>query len=106
MVREWRYPLVNGEMSRSSRVMVILAGILHGFTLFAIFIKSGTALLGIPFTLIATAVILIWGRDKRKAQPLVLFYFVSCLVGLLFLAGWSLYWMEWPPPQLCEKGFC
>jgi hypothetical protein len=106
VARQWRYPLVEGKMSRGSRVLTILAGILHGFTLFAIFIEGGTALLGIPFTLIFAVVVLIWGWNKLKDQPLVLFYFVSCLVGFLFLAGWGLYWSECPPPQLCEKGFC
>ena len=106
VVRQWRYPHVGGEMSRGSRLMLILASILHGFTLFAIFIEGGTTLLGIPFTLIATLVILIWGRDKLKSQPLINFFFVSWEVGLLFIAGWMLYWMEWPPPQLCETGYC
>jgi hypothetical protein len=105
VVRQWREPLVGGEMSRGSQMMVILAGILHGFTLFAIFVEGNTTLVGIPFTLIATAVILIWGRDKLKAQPLILFYFVSGLVGLLFIAGWGLFWREWPIPGIFEKLF-
>jgi hypothetical protein len=106
IVRQWRHPLVEGEMYKGSWVMVILAGIIHGFTLFAIFIEGGTAPLGILFTLIVTVVVLVWGRDKLKDQPLISFYFVSCVVGLLFITGWSLYWREWPLPQLCETGFC
>ena len=104
VVRQWREPLVGGEMSRGSQVMVILAGILHGFTLFAIFVEGGTALLGILFTLIVIVVVLVWGRDMLKDQPIIAFYFVSCVVGLLFMAGWALYWREWPIPQFARLG--
>jgi hypothetical protein len=87
-------------MSKGSQVMVILAGILHGFTLFAIFVEGNTTLVGIPFILMVTVMILIWGRDKLKSQPPINFFFVSWVVGLLFIAGWSLYKRECQLPQM------
>lgn len=101
MVKQWRHPFSEEQGALRSE---ILAGIIHGFTLFLIFIEAGTAPLGILFVLIITLVTLIWGRDKLKDQPLITFIFTSCTVALLFLAGWGGYWREWPLPQFSEKG--
>ena len=76
--------------------MIIPAGIIHGFTFFLIVIEAGTAPLGIPFVLLLPLVVLIWGRDKLKSQPLLSFYFISCLVAILFFAGWGIYWSGLP----------
>jgi hypothetical protein len=76
--------------------MIIPAGIIHGFTFFLIVIEAGTAPLGISFVLLLPLVVLIWGRDKLKSQPLISFYFMSCLVAILFFIGWGIYWSGLP----------
>jgi len=89
IVRSWQVPFEDEQFSWG---LIIPAGIIHGFTLFSIVIEGGTTLLGIPFMLMVLVVILIWGREKMPNQPLISFYFISCLVALLFLAGWCTYW--------------
>jgi len=69
-----------------------VAGIIHGFTYFVIVIEGRTALLGVPFAILATTFCLIWGRKKFRQQPLLAFYFVSYLLATLFFAGWAIYW--------------
>lgn len=89
LIRQWQNPFT-GE--RASLGLVLLAGIIYGLTFFVIVVEGGTALLGIPFALIVIVVGLVWGRDKLREQPLLFFFLVSCVVALLFFAGWGLYW--------------
>ena len=89
----WRKP--TGE-DRIMWSMIVPAGIIHGFTFFLIVIEAGTAPLGIAFVLLLPLVVLIWGRDKLKSQPLISFYLISCLVAILFFAGWGIYWSGLP----------
>jgi hypothetical protein len=72
--------------------VLILAGIIHGFTLFVIVVEGGTALLGVPFVILVTLFGLIWGRKRFSQQPLLFFFFVTCLVSTLLFIGWGIYW--------------
>jgi len=99
LIRGWGYPY---KQKIGYTWPVILAGILHGLTLFMIFVEGGTAPIGITFVVTVTLVVLIWGRDKSKSQPLLSFIFLSCIVGLIFLAGWAIYWGGLP--QFSEIG--
>jgi hypothetical protein len=99
-VRQWRNPF-SGE--RASLGLLLPAGIIHGLTFFVIVIEGGTALLAIPFALIAVLAVLIWGRGKLREQPLLLFFLVSYIVAMLFMAGWGIYWRGLP--QFSELGF-
>ncbi len=85
----------SGEESNSWSI-IIPAGIIHGFTIFLIVIEAGTTLIGIPYVLLLPLIILISGKDKLKSQPLVNFYFISCLVAVLFIAGWGIYFRDFP----------
>jgi hypothetical protein len=82
--------------------LIILSGVIHGFTLFMIVIEGGTAPVGIPFAVIATVFGLVWGRKKLGSQPLLLFFTVSYAVATLFFAGWGIYWGGLP--QFSELG--
>lgn len=86
---EWRQKQAQGQVAWG---WIVPAGVVHGLTLFAIVIEAGTAPIGIFFTIIIPLVILIWGRDKLKTGPLTSFYFISCLLALLLIAGWCIYW--------------
>ena len=61
-------------------------------TLFLIVIEGGTVPLGFPFAVIIPLVVLIWGRYKLNSEPLTAFFFISCLLALLLMAGWCIYW--------------
>ena len=71
---------------------LVLAGIIHGFTLFILIIEGGTAPLGVPFAVLVTLLGLIWGWKRFRQQPLLVFFFVACLVATLLFAGWGVYW--------------
>ena len=84
--------------------LIVPAGVLYGFLLFCIFLEGGTLPLGLPFVAVVTAMILIWGRAKLARQPILAFFFLSCLLALLMMGGWRLYWGCFPPilsPQHC-----
>lgn len=89
LIRQWKNPFA-GE--RVSLGLLLLAGIIHGLTFFVIVVEGGTALLGIPFAIGVIVVGLVWGRDKLREQPLLLFFLVSYVVAMLFFVGWGLYW--------------
>ena len=80
----------------------ILAGLLYGFLLFCIFLEGQTVLLGLPFSLGITLLVLIWGRKQLAQKPILAFFFIACLVATLFLVGWGLYWGGFP--QFSEVG--
>jgi hypothetical protein len=92
LYREWRQSAVQPIIWWSS----ILAGIIYGFTLFSIFLEGGTVILGLPFTLIVVLFTLVAGRRRLKNQPMLAFFFVACLIALLLLAGWGIYWGGFP----------
>lgn len=85
--REWRRP----AGVATAWWAAITAGILYGFTYFAIFLEGQTVLLGLPCALVFTLLALLRGRDKLADRPLLAFFFVTTLVGLLLLGGWGLY---------------
>jgi len=76
--------------------VTLLAGLLYGFTLFCIFLEGQTVLLGLPFVVMITLLVLIWGRKQLAQKPILAFFFIACLVALLLLGGWELYWGGFP----------
>jgi len=90
--REWKRP------SNQITVwwMVILAGFIHGFTLFCVFLEGQAVALGLPFIAIFTLLVLIWGRKKLSNQPLLAFFLIACMLALSLFLGWGLYWGGFP----------
>jgi len=82
--------------------LIIVAGIIHGFTLFTVVIEGGTAPLGISFSAVATVFGLVWGWKKLGHQPLLLFFTISYAVATILFAGWGIYWGGLP--QFSELG--
>lgn len=76
--------------------VTILAGLIHGFALFSIFLEGQTTLLGFPFAIVFTLLILVWGRKKLPECPLLAFFFTACLVAVVLFTGWGLYWGGFP----------
>ena len=89
IVRQLRNPFVE---KHTMSWTVILAGIVHGFTMFVIVVEAGTALLGVTFVIAVTLFGSIWGWKRFSYQPLLLFFFITCLVAILFFVGWGIYW--------------
>jgi hypothetical protein len=96
LIRGWQD--INTE-AKEAAWPLILAGVIHGFTLFAIFMEGGTVPLGLPFVVILALVMLIWGRAKFRTQPMLFFTLVYSILALLFIAGWCLYWGGCPEPS-------
>jgi hypothetical protein len=74
----------------------MLAGLIHGFTIFCVFLEGQAVLLGLPFTMIFTLLVLIWGRKKLSQRPLLAFFSIMCLVAVSLFLGWGLYWGGFP----------
>jgi hypothetical protein len=96
--REWRRPAGVATIWWAT----LIAGFVYGFTYFCIFLEGQTVPLGLPFAAVVVLVALIWGRKKLTNRPLLAFFFVSCLIASIFLAGWGLYWGGFP--QFSEVG--
>jgi hypothetical protein len=90
--REWKRP------SDQTTVwwMVVLAGLLHGFTLFCVFLEGQAVVLGLPFFAVFTLLVLIWGRKQLSNQPLLAFFLIACILAVSLLLGWGLYWGGFP----------
>jgi hypothetical protein len=90
--REWRSPAGN----RTVWWVILLGGVIYGFTYFCIFLEGQTVALGLPFALIITLITLLWGRQRLAKQPLLAFFFFSCLVATILFIGWGWYWGGFP----------
>jgi hypothetical protein len=59
-------------------------------------IEGVTWPINLPFNILALGFILIWGRNKLKQQPILLFFLTAYLVSIVLFAGWGLYWHGLP----------
>jgi hypothetical protein len=91
--RQWRNPLAEG---RTSTWVSILAGIIYGFTYFALIIEGATTPLGVTFTVLAVLFIVIFGLKALTRQPVLYFFLVAYLLALILFAGWGIYWQGLP----------
>ncbi len=77
--------------------LVIPAAVLYGFLLFCIFLEGNTLPIGLPFVAAVTLIVLLAGRARLGTRPVVAFFFAGCVLTLLMIAGWWLYWGCLPP---------
>lgn len=84
ILREWRGPL--GKTANLG--LVIPAGIIHGFTIALISLEGQTALLGFPFSIAVSLVILFWGFKGLRQRPIRLFFFITFLLAALIFLVW------------------
>jgi hypothetical protein len=91
--RQWRKPLVEGGISTW---LVILAGIIYGFTYFALIIEGATTPLGVTFTVLAVLLMAIYARKVMTKQPVLCFFFIAYAFALLLFIGWGIYWQGLP----------
>jgi hypothetical protein len=91
--RQWRNPLVEGK---ATTWITVLAGILYGFTFFAMVIEGATAPVGITFTVLVVIFMVIYGRKSLAQLPVLYFFLVACLLALILFASWGIYWKGLP----------
>ena len=91
--RQWRYPMAEGK---TSKLLGTPAGIIYGFTFFALIIEGATTPLGVTFTILALMFMVIFARKGLIQQPVLLFFLVAYLMALLLFTGWGIYWQGLP----------
>lgn len=89
----WRNP----SSEKTDWRLIAPAGFLYGFTCFCFFLEGNTLVIGLPFVTIVSLLVVIWGREKLAQQPILAFFFVSCLIAFLLFVGWRLYWGSFIP---------
>jgi hypothetical protein len=87
--RQWHNPF---REERARIWLLILAGIIYGFTFFVIVIEAGTAPLGVSFAVLVTVLGWILGRKRMRQQPLLTFFLISYSISTIFFIGWAIYW--------------
>lgn len=95
LFRQWKNPLIEND---PGWIWLIAGGIFYGFTYAAAILEGGTALLGVPFAVLAVIFILVWMRPQLRRQPLGIFFFVSYGLAALLFAIWALIWGGLPEP--------
>ena len=94
LIREaWRRPADEQTDWR----LIAPGAMLYGFLLFSIFLEGNTLPIGLPFLGLVTLLVLLAGRKKLGTQPVLAFFFTSCVLALLMIGGWWLYWGCLPP---------
>lgn len=96
--QSWKAPWADNAPAWS----LLISGIIHGFTFFLIVIEAGTAPLGVSYAVLAVIFGVIWGRRDMGRRPVATFFLISCLVAILFIIGWGVYWRGLP--QFSEVG--
>ena len=92
IVREWRDP----AWLPTAWSLVIPAGVIYGFLLFAITDEGNTVWLGLPFSILVVLFGLLKGRRELGDRPVLAFFLASCIVAALLYTGWGLYWGGFP----------
>lgn len=85
--------------------MVILAAILHGLTLFPIFVEGQNCTLGALMCLLVLVFVTGWGRRRLKSDPIILFFYISCGICLILMTIWYIYWGGSCPEFSAVLGF-
>lgn len=88
----WRQP----AEEKTDWRMIVPSGLLYGFTYFCIFLEGQTLPIGLPFAILVTLLMLMWGRKKLAQQPVLAFFFVTCLLASVLYIGWGVYWRGFP----------
>jgi hypothetical protein len=91
--RQWRYSFTKGTIGKG---VIIAAGIIYGFTFFAMVIEGATAPLGITFAILALAFILVWGRKNLAPNPLLILFLVGYGLSLILFTAWGI-WQQGLP---------
>ena len=89
LVGEFRH---HAGQDQANMGLIVPAGILHGLTLFTIFIEGQTVILGLPFVVSVSAYGLTAGRKWFRRRPLITFFTITAVLAAFLIIGWGLYW--------------
>jgi hypothetical protein len=87
--RQWWNTFTEGQALKWA---IILAGIFYGFTYFALVIEGATTPMGVPFSVVAVVLMLIYGRNKLTQQPVLFFFLVGYLFAIVLFLIWGIWW--------------
>lgn len=97
--RQWKNPFAEGN---SLNWQNILAGIIYGFTFFAMVIEGQTTPMGVPFALLAVIFGFMLWRNKINRQPLLSVFLVGYLIAVILFAIWGIW--QHGLPEFTEVG--
>jgi hypothetical protein len=97
----WNWWFKSAETTLKT-ILTTLAGLIFGFMFSIVIVEGGTVFMGLPFAIIITLTMLIWGRADLRQRPQLLFTLIAFGVALLAFTGWGLYWGGFP--ELSEVG--
>ncbi len=84
--RQWKNPFAESPVG--SRHPVI-GGVLYGLTYVLMSLEGETLPLALPFAVLVTGFLLVWGRPKLPHGPIMAFFFTAfALASVLFLVWW------------------
>jgi hypothetical protein len=92
----WRSWLITLGTSTSDRVAVVFGGIVYGTTFFIITIEGVTVPIGLPFSFVFVAVMLLRARSRLPQQPILMFFTIAGVLSLVLYAAWGLIWGGFP----------
>ncbi len=88
---------------KSVNWMVFPAGLIYGFTVFAMVIEGGTFPMGLPLTALGVITGIFWGRKHLKQQPVLLCFLIGYSVAVVLFAVWGIW--QGGFPEFSETGF-
>ena len=97
--RQWKNPFVEGN---SLNLQNMLAGIIYGFTFFAMIVEGQTTLMGVPFAVLTVICCFILWRNKINRQPVLTLFLVGYSVAVILFAVWGIW--QHGLPEFSEVG--
>ena len=89
IIRQWRNPFVGEASSLGTELG---AGTLHGLNYALMVLEGTTTPIGVPFAAVAVLCIAVWGRQRLRQTPVVVFFLFTFGLALLLIVGWMIYW--------------
>lgn len=80
----------------------IVAGIIYGFTFFAMTVEGQTTLLAVPVALLAVVSGAVLWKNQTNRQPLFSFFLVGYLIAVILFAVWGIW--QHGLPEFSEVG--
>lgn len=86
--RQWKNPFAEGKGLSWQNT---LAGIIYGFTFFAMVVEGQTTLMGVPFAVLAVILGFVLWRNKINRQPLLWLFLLGYLIAVILFAVWGIW---------------
>ncbi len=100
MYRQWKNPF--GESAKIGASSVV-AGVIYGFTFFAMVIEGATWPMGLPLAVIAAILAVIWIGGRQARKPVIVTFFVGYSFAIVLFAVWAIW--QHGLPEFSKVGF-